>query len=41
MYDIIVIGGGASGLLATLASCRKGKRVLLIEKQSQCGLIKD
>lgn len=38
MYDIIVIGGGASGLLATLASCRKGKRVLLIEKQSQCGL---
>ena len=36
-YDVIVIGGGISGLLSTLALSKEGRKVLLIEKDSQLG----
>ena len=37
-FDIIIVGGGASGLFAgsLLSGC--GKRVLILEKMRQCGL---
>lgn len=37
-YDCIVIGAGASGLLATLFLQSKNKKVLLLEKKKQAGL---
>lgn len=39
MYDIIVIGGGVSGMTAALYSLRNGKKVLLIEGESVGGQI--
>ena len=39
MYDIIVIGGGVSGMTAALYSLRNGKKVLLIEGDSVGGQI--
>ena len=36
-YDIIIIGGGASGLMAACALSRKGRRVALLEKQARVG----
>ena len=36
-YDLIVVGGGAAGLMATLAAAERGGRVLLLEKMSQPG----
>jgi predicted Rossmann fold flavoprotein len=37
-YDCIVIGAGASGLVATLLLQQKNKKVLLLEKKKQAGL---
>lgn len=37
MYDVIVIGGGASGMTAAVCAARKGKKVLLIEKNNKLG----
>lgn len=37
-YDCIVIGAGASGLLATLFLQSRNKKVLLLEKKKQAGL---
>lgn len=37
-YDCIVIGAGASGLLATLLLQKRNKKVLLLEKKKQAGL---
>ncbi len=37
MYDTIVIGAGASGMMATIAAAEKGRHVLLIEKMDQPG----
>lgn len=37
MYDVIVIGGGPSGLMASAAAARAGSRVLLVEKGSKLG----
>ncbi len=37
-YDLVVIGGGASGLSAALAAARKHKSVLVIERDVACGL---
>lgn len=36
-YDIIVIGGGASGMMAAGIAAQRGKRVLLIEKNTLLG----
>ncbi len=36
-YDVIVVGGGAAGLMAAVVAAGRGKRVLLLEKMDQCG----
>jgi predicted Rossmann fold flavoprotein len=36
-YDIIVVGGGASGMMAALTAAERGKRVLLLEKNRRLG----
>ena len=36
-YDAVVVGGGVAGLAATTYLTRSGKKVLLIEKNSECG----
>lgn len=37
LYDVIVIGGGASGMMAAGRAGERGKRVLLIEKNNVLG----
>ena len=37
LYDAMIIGGGASGLVAACALARKGRRVVLLEKQDRVG----
>lgn len=37
MYDIIVIGGGPSGLMASVAASENGAKVLLIDKGDKLG----
>lgn len=36
-FDVIVIGGGASGMFAAGVAAEKGKRVLLLEKNKELG----
>lgn len=36
-YDVIVIGGGASGLMAAAVAAERGQRVLLLEKNRELG----
>lgn len=36
-YDVIVIGGGAAGLMAALQAGRRGRKVLLIEHTAKIG----
>lgn len=36
-YDVIVIGGGASGMMAAGRAAARGKRVLLLEKNRELG----
>ncbi len=36
-FDVIVIGGGASGMMAAVRSASLGKKVLLLEKNRQLG----
>lgn len=36
-YDVIVVGGGAAGLMAAVVAVERGRRVLLIEKMDQAG----
>ena len=36
-YDLIVIGGGAAGLMAAGVAARDGKRVILLEKMEKTG----
>ena len=36
-YDVIVVGGGMSGLTAAAYLARAGCRVLLLEKNDHCG----
>ncbi|MGE3244793.1 MAG: FAD-dependent oxidoreductase [Beijerinckiaceae bacterium] len=37
LYDVVVAGGGASGLIAAVAAARNGARVMLIERESCLG----
>jgi len=37
MYDVIIIGAGASGLVSAIIAGRRGKKVLLLEKNSKVG----
>ena len=37
MYDVIVIGAGAAGLMAAETAARNGKKVLLMEKMEKAG----
>ncbi len=37
IYDVIVIGGGASGMMAAGRAAERGKRVLLLEKNKKLG----
>ncbi len=36
-YDVVVIGGGAAGLMAAGTAAKQGKRVLLLEKNARLG----
>lgn len=36
-YDVIVIGGGAAGMMAAGQAAQKGRRVLLLEKNARLG----
>jgi predicted Rossmann fold flavoprotein len=36
-YDVIVVGGGASGMMAAGRAAERGKRVLLLEKNTMLG----
>jgi predicted Rossmann fold flavoprotein len=37
IYDVIVIGGGASGMMAAIVAARSGAKILLIEKNTTLG----
>ena len=37
MYDVVVIGGGAAGMLASAIAARKGANVLLLERNGRLG----
>lgn len=37
MYDVIVVGGGPSGLMASIAAAEQAKKVLLIDKGKKLG----
>ena len=36
-YDVIVVGGGAAGLMSACTAAERGKHVLLLEKMDQAG----
>ena len=37
MKEVVIVGGGASGLTAAITAARNGKDVTLIEKNNKCG----
>ena len=37
MQEIVVIGGGASGLVSAIIAARKGKKVTILERNNMCG----
>ncbi len=36
-FDVLIIGGGAAGLMCALTAGRRGRRVLVVEKSNRCG----
>lgn len=36
-FDVLIIGGGAAGLMCALGAGRRGRRVLLVEHANRCG----
>ena len=36
-YDVIVVGGGTSGMMAAIAAAEAGAKVLMIEKNKRFG----
>src|SRR3954468_23302161 len=38
MWDVVVIGAGAAGLMAALRAAERGKRTLLLEKNRKAGV---
>ena len=37
IYDLIVVGGGASGLMAAISALEKNLKVLTLEEESRVG----
>ena len=37
MYNVLIIGAGASGLVSAIVSARQGKKVLILEKNNKIG----
>ena len=37
MKEVVIVGGGASGLTAAITAARNGKDVTIIEKNNKCG----
>ena len=35
--DVVVVGGGGAGLVAAIAAAQQGKRVVILEKNGECG----
>jgi predicted flavoprotein YhiN len=36
MYDVVIVGGGASGVVAALKAKTSNNRVLILERNSEC-----
>lgn len=36
-YDFVVVGGGLTGVCATIAAARQGVKTLLVEQSGFCG----
>jgi len=36
-YDVIILGGGAAGLMCAMAAGRRGRRVLVLERANKVG----
>src|SRR4249920_617308 len=36
-FDVVVIGGGAAGLMCALTAGQRGRRVLVVEDANRCG----
>jgi len=36
-FDVVIIGGGAAGLMCALTAGQRGRRVLVIERANRCG----
>ena len=37
MKEVVIVGGGASGLTAAISAARNGKDVTIIERNNKCG----
>ena len=37
LYDIAIVGGGAAGLMAATRCASKGLKVIVLEKNRECG----
>ena len=37
IYDVIVVGGGPAGMYAAITAARRGKKVLLLERNDRLG----